>query len=117
MVQQPARADQVRLRAADGGLPPDELQYRVRTASGSIVAIADFAWLRPDARVIGEADGVDAHDNPTALFRDRHRQNEIIAAGYDPIRFTWQDTLDPGYVPHAIRKALNGPRQWTSRSP
>ena len=106
----------VRLRAADGGLPPDELQYRVRTAHGRIVAIADLAWLRPDARVIGEADGVDAHDNPTALFRDRRRQNDIIAAGYDPIRFTWEDTLDPGYIPNAIRQALRRAR-WTSRSP
>jgi hypothetical protein len=104
----------VRLRAADGGLPPDELQYRVRTGSGEVVAIADFAWLRSNAGVIGEADGVDAHDNPTALFRDRRRQNEIIVAGYDPIRFTWEDTLDPGYVPHTVRQAL---RRRTRREP
>jgi hypothetical protein len=96
----------VRLRAADANLPPDELQYRVRDASGEIVAIGDLAWLRHNARIIGEADGFDSHDNPVAIFRDRHRQNNIIAAGYMPIRFTWEDTLDPGFVPHTIRRAM-----------
>jgi very-short-patch-repair endonuclease len=97
----------VRLRAADGGLPPDELQYRVRRPDGSVVAIADLAWTR--RRVVGEADGVSAHDTPSALFRDRRRQNEIIAAGFMPIRFTWADTMAPAYVPAAVRAAMERP--------
>lgn len=96
----------VRLRAADGGVAPDELQFRVRSAAGNIVAIGDLAWLRARARVIGEADGVDAHDTPTAVFRDRKRQNEIIAAGFVPLRFTWPDTMEPDYVPYMIRSAI-----------
>lgn len=96
----------VRLRAADGGIPPDELQFRVRLATGEIVAIADFAWLKGSSRVIGEADGVSAHDNPVAIFRDRKRQNDIIAAGYFPLRFTWEDTVEPAYVPYTVRMAV-----------
>jgi very-short-patch-repair endonuclease len=94
----------VRLRAFDGGLPPDELQYRVRNAGGVVVAIADLAWTR--ARLVGEADGFDAHDNPVALFRDRKRQNAIVNAGFTAIRFTWEDTLSPGYIPEVVRVAI-----------
>ena len=98
----------VRLRAIDGGIAPDELQFRVRARTGGIIAIADFAWLRFGVGVVGEADGVDAHDNPIAVFRDRTRQNNIVGAGYWPIRFAWPDTVDAGTVPRMIRKAIAG---------
>jgi very-short-patch-repair endonuclease len=94
----------VRLRAVDGGVPPDELQFRVRDRNGEVVAIGDLAWL--GARIIGEADGGEAHENPQAVFRDRVRQNAIIAAGYTPLRFTWRDTMTPDYVPYAVRAAM-----------
>jgi hypothetical protein len=94
----------VRLRATDGGVPPDALQYRVTDRSGDIIAITDLAWTY--ARIIGEADGVDAHDNPTAVFRDRTRQNAIVNAGYTPLRFVWADTLDPSDIPRTIRAAI-----------
>lgn len=96
----------VRLRAADANLAPDELQYRVQNALGQIVAIGDMAWLRPQGTIIGEADGVAAHDNPTAVFRDRSRQNDIVAAGFTVVRFTWRDTLDPATVPRTLRAAF-----------
>jgi hypothetical protein len=98
----------VRLRAIDGGIAPDELQFRVRARTGGIVAIADFAWFRFGVRVVGEADGVEAHDNPVAVFRDRTRQNDIVAAGYWPVRFAWPDTLDAASVPRMIRGAIAG---------
>jgi hypothetical protein len=94
----------VRLRACDGGVPPDELQYRVRNRNGDIVAIADLAWTR--ARVVGEADGFEAHDSPVAVFRDRKRQNDIVKAGFNPVRFTWEDTLSPDYIPGVVRAAI-----------
>jgi hypothetical protein len=94
----------VRLRAGDGGVPPDELQYRVRDRNGHVVAIADMAWTW--AGVVGEADGVEAHDNPAAVFRDRKRQNDIINAGFVPVRFTWEDTLSREYIPMMVRGAI-----------
>jgi very-short-patch-repair endonuclease len=95
----------VRLRAADGGVAPDELQFRVRDSRGRIVAIGDLAWIR--ARVIAEADGVEAHDNPVAVFRDRKRQNDVVNAGFRLLRFTWEDTRNPDYIPHVVRDALS----------
>jgi very-short-patch-repair endonuclease len=102
----------IRLRAADGGVPPDELQYRIRNRAGQVVAIADFGWVA--AGIVGEADGAQAHDNPKAIFRDRKRQNEIIAAGFTPLRFAWADTVNPAYVPRAIRAAMSArsDRSW-----
>jgi hypothetical protein len=94
----------VRLRARDGGVAPDELQFRVRDWAGNIVAVADLAWTW--ARVIGEADGAEAHDNPVAIFRDRKRQNDIVRAGFTPLRFTWEDTLDPNYIPRVVQAAI-----------
>jgi predicted transcriptional regulator of viral defense system len=97
----------VRLRAADGKVAPDQLQYVVRRSDGSIVARCDFAWTRND--VIGEADGVDPHSTPDALFYDRERQNALLAMGFHVVRFTWPDTLLPETVPRMIRAALLGP--------
>ena len=106
----------VRLRAIDGGIPPDDLQFRVRARTGGIIAIADFAWWRFGVRVVGEADGVDAHDNPVALFRDRTRQNDIVAASCWPVRFAWPDTVEPATVPRMIRGAIAGAQAALTRT-
>ncbi|QSB14658.1 type IV toxin-antitoxin system AbiEi family antitoxin domain-containing protein [Natronosporangium hydrolyticum] len=96
----------VRLRCADGGVAPDVLQYPVLDLDGELLGIADFAWL--GARVLGEADGGEVHSRPDALFRDRWRQNALANAGWRIIRFTWEDTLRPGYIPYVVRQALAG---------
>jgi hypothetical protein len=94
----------VRLRCVDGGVPPDSLQFPVYGLYGELLAIADLAW--EEARVIAEADGKDAHDNPRAVFRDRFRQNDIVKAGFFPLRFTWRDTVPQRYVPFEVRAAI-----------
>lgn len=94
----------VRLRAVDGGVGPEVLQYPVYTRTGAVAGITDLAW--PSRGVIGEADGKEVHDQPSALFRDRTRQNLIVAAGFLPVRFTWEDTLDRDTVPRAVREAF-----------
>ncbi|RKR89092.1 hypothetical protein BDK92_3429 [Micromonospora pisi] len=93
----------VRLRCADGGVPPDELQHPVRDEDGYLLALGDLAWLRE--RIIGEADGAEVHSTPDALYRDRRRQNRIANAGWRVFRFTWADTQDPDYIPSIIRAA------------
>ncbi len=97
----------VRLRAADGNVAPDQLQYEVRRPDGSFVARCDFAWTRD--RLLGEADGVDPHSAPDALLHDRERQNALIALGYRVVRFTWADTIMPETVPRLIRAARAAP--------
>jgi len=96
----------VRLRAADGKVAPDQLQYVVRGPTGRIVARTDFAWTRRN--ILGEADGSEPHSTPEALFYDRERQNVLMAMGFRVIRFTWADTLDPETIPRIIRAALGG---------
>ncbi|GAA4714041.1 hypothetical protein Prum_040650 [Phytohabitans rumicis] len=94
----------VRLRCVDGRVRPDALQHAVCDEDGYILGVGDLAWLR--ARIIGEADGKAPHSLPDAVFQDRRRQNRLANAGWLILRFTWQDTLDPGYIPYVVRAAL-----------
>ncbi|MGE5831016.1 MAG: type IV toxin-antitoxin system AbiEi family antitoxin domain-containing protein [Micromonosporaceae bacterium] len=93
----------IRLRCVDGGVPPDTLQHPVRDGAGNLIAVGDLAWLK--WRIIAEGDGVDAHENPVAVFRDRTRQNDLVTAGYTTLRFTWPDTMHPSYIPQVVRRA------------
>lgn len=94
----------VRLCCVDDRVPPDTLQHPVYDRHGELLGIADLAWL--GARVLGEADGQSVHEHPDALFRDRWRQNDLANAGWVVIRFTWADTLRPGYIGYVVRQAL-----------
>jgi len=93
----------VRLRCVDGRVPPDVLQHPVRDPDGHLLGVGDMAWLR--ARIIGEADGRDAHGLPEAIFHDRRRQNGFLSAGWLVLRFTWADTMRPDYIPYVVREA------------
>jgi predicted transcriptional regulator of viral defense system len=93
-----------RLRCVDGKVAPDVLQQEVRDDYGHLLGVGDLAWLRP--RIIGEADGAGPHGTPEALFADRHRQNNIMNAGWHLLRFTWQDTLRPDIIPAKVRAAI-----------
>jgi very-short-patch-repair endonuclease len=103
----------VRLRSADGKVAPDRLQVVIYTPDGDELARVDFMWSA--FGLVGEADGVGPHSVPDALFNDRDRQNALMAAGFQMIRFTWQDTLTPARVPAMIRAALRAPRRQTPR--
>ncbi|NUT33005.1 MAG: DUF559 domain-containing protein [Hamadaea sp.] len=93
-----------RLRCLDAGLTPDELQASIVDGTGRVLARADMLWRRP--RLIAEADGASVHDRPEALFRDRTRQNDLMAAGYAVVRFTWQDTQSRSAVPRMVQAAM-----------
>ena len=95
----------VRLRCVDGQVRPDTLQHVVRDRVGTILGVGDLAWLT--ARLIGEADGRTPHGQPAAIYRDRLRQNRLVNAGWQILRFTWKDTLDPAYIPAVVRAALS----------
>ncbi|WP_327042351.1 hypothetical protein OG400_07360 [Micromonospora ureilytica] len=97
-----------RLRCVDGGVPPDTLQLEVRDDDGCLLGIGDLGWR--GARLIAEADGRDAHGTPEAVYADRRRQNRLVNAGWTILRFTWQDTLHPAYIPHTVRAALHARR-------
>lgn len=104
----------IRLRCVDGEVPPDTLQHPVRDELGNLLAVGDLAWLR--SRIIAEGDGVEAHENPVAVFRDRKRQNDLVNAGYTPLRFTWPDTMSPPYIPDVVRRAQAAATTWAAAS-
>ena len=93
-----------RLRCHDAGMLPDELQAVIRRPDGSTAARVDMLWHEP--RLVAEADGAAFHDQPDALFKDRHRQNELAALGFTVVRFTWQDTTDASRLPRMLRRFL-----------
>jgi predicted transcriptional regulator of viral defense system len=99
----------VRLRAIDGGYPPDDLQHRI--AVDERTYYADLAWRQPSGRwLLGEADGREVHDAPRALHEDRWRANAITSTDADLARFTWADTVRPEPVPRTLMRFLGPPR-------
>ncbi|MEU5903652.1 type IV toxin-antitoxin system AbiEi family antitoxin domain-containing protein [Micromonospora sp. NPDC047467] len=100
-----------RLRCVDGRVPPDALQLEVRDDDGYLLGVGDLGWRGP--RVIAEADGRDVHGTPEAVYTDRRRQNRLVNAGWTILRFTWQDTLNPDYIPHTVRQAIAAARYRT----
>jgi hypothetical protein len=94
----------IRLTLTDAGLAPEELQWPVMV-QGHVVARLDLAW--PSKLVCVEADGTAVHAEPHALYRDRHRQNMLIAAGWTVFRFTWADDAYPDDMIQAVAAALD----------
>lgn len=94
-----------RLTLADAGLPPPVAQLEVRSPGGQIVGRLDHAY--PDHQVALEYDGRSVHEAPTALYRDRSRQNALAALGWTVLRFTWWDvTEDPRRFTQSVARTL-----------
>ncbi|MGW5524969.1 DUF559 domain-containing protein [Gordonia sp. NPDC003950] len=65
----------------------------------------DFAFVAK--RVAVEIDGMAFHRDAHAFQRDRRRRNDLIAAGWNVLNFTWADIVErPEYVIARIRQAL-----------
>ncbi|MHB8467116.1 MAG: hypothetical protein ACYDH6_01660 [Acidimicrobiales bacterium] len=83
-------------------LPPPVRQYPV-LFDGRCIARLDFCW--PEAGLWVELDGRATHDNATAFYADRRRQNDVIALlRWQLLRFGWHDVVDHPMV--AARKTL-----------
>lgn len=77
--------------------------YPVRI--GGRIYYIDVAF--PGARVAIEVDGRAYHSDPRAFGRDRRRQNDLVAAGWTVLRFTWEDLRsNPDDVFRRIESAL-----------
>jgi very-short-patch-repair endonuclease len=63
----------------------------------------DFFW--PDLRLVVETDGLRYHRTPAQQARDRRRDQDHLAAGYTPLRFTHaQVRYEPEHVRSILRK-------------
>jgi very-short-patch-repair endonuclease len=76
--------------------------------AGSRSYVVDIAF--PAQRLAVEIDGRAFHSDARAFQRDRHRQNDLVGAGWTVLRFTWSDVVErPEYVVRAILHALGSP--------
>ncbi len=100
----------LRLLCDQAGLSPDALQLEIPGTAG-FSWHADMAWVRPLGTLIVECDGQRYHDTVEAVFKDRHRQNDLQLAGCRLLRITWQDVMRPSrtlaHIAQALR-SLNG---------
>ncbi|MCC2336310.1 endonuclease domain-containing protein [Cellulomonas wangsupingiae] len=81
-----------RLQCRDAGVAPHDLQVPVRDGRGRVVALGDLGWRLEDGRLlVVEIDGAGPHTTPEAVFRDRQRQNAVVATGTLLLRFTAAD--------------------------
>jgi very-short-patch-repair endonuclease len=80
-------------------LPSPEVDARIE---GYVV---DFLWRSP--RLIVETDGYHAHSGRATFEHDHRRQAQLVAAGYEVLRFTWRQVIDePDEVAAALRARL-----------
>ena len=88
---------------AQAGLELPRSQYEVRDSDGAFVARVDFAW--PERRVALEVDGFAWHGDAVSFAADRHRQNRLVAAGWQVVR-TSPRALAGGDQADTLRAAL-----------
>jgi len=110
-----------RLSCTDAGVPPDALQLELRDERGRFLARADLAWFLPAGGVVPvELDGREEHSTPEAVFRDRTRQNGLVARGARMLRYTGRDVAR-GVVADDVAHLLDGagwtPRPWADGTP
>jgi very-short-patch-repair endonuclease len=86
------------------GLPTPELQVTFRIDGG--VARVDFLFRRQ--RVIVEFDGMVKYRDQAVdvVMREKHRENQLRAAGYLVIRVDWNDLDHPERLVRRIRQAF-----------
>lgn len=60
------------------------------------------------AKVVVEVDGFAFHTGPESFERDRRKQNALVLAGYQVLRFTWLDLTEyPDRVIAVVQRAIS----------
>ena len=86
------------------GLCPPQTQLAVYAAQG-LIGRVDFAW--PGARLVVETDGFAFHADRRSYRADRRRSNALVLAGWQVVRFSWEDVVQhPAYVVDTVRGLL-----------
>jgi hypothetical protein len=86
------------------GLPKPVSQYEVYDGA-QFVARVDFAY--PDLGVVIEVDGEERHAGRSPRKHDARRDRRLIALGFSPLRFYWDDVRsNPEAVVSDVRDAI-----------
>jgi very-short-patch-repair endonuclease len=81
-----------------------------------LIGVVDI--LFPEAAVVIEIDGRQAHDNPDRFETDRFRQNRLTVAGYLVLRYTWRQILTgPDRIVAEVRHAVQDHRPTRGKRP
>jgi hypothetical protein len=94
------------------GLPPPDLQVRVRRFDGSLVGRCDFGWR--DHRTLGEFDGrvkygrllKPGQSAGDVVFEEKLREDELRDLRWQVVRWTWADLVPGGVVAERLRRAF-----------
>jgi uncharacterized protein DUF559 len=90
----------------NAGLPRAVSEHVVTDEHGGFIAVADFAW--PDRRLVVEVDGYEFHSTPKAVDHDNARDRLLLAAGWMPLHFSWNEVeRHPERVAQEILGTLN----------
>ena len=85
------------------GLPQPQVQVDLRNSAGRLIGRADLYY--PQARLVIEYDGGNHRDR---MIEDLRRQNEILSAGYQLLRFTAPDVYQrPDSVVAQVARLLH----------
>jgi very-short-patch-repair endonuclease len=69
-------------------------------------------------RIVVECDGHDTHGGRTAFVADLVRFTSLVAAGWRPLRFTWEQVMfRPEWVLEMVRDTVDGARPEDRRIP
>jgi very-short-patch-repair endonuclease len=91
----------LRVELIKAGLPRPDVQTELRDISGRLLGRADLYY--PDSRLVIEYDGENHKDR---LVSDLRRQNALVNAGYQILRFTAADLRAPDSIAAQVRHAL-----------
>jgi hypothetical protein len=94
------------------GLPPSDIQFPVRDDHG-LAGLADFVWI--DRWTLGEFDGrlkylpnagADVEAGAQVLWLEKQREDRLRAAGFEVVRWTWQELQRPAELTARIVAAF-----------
>jgi len=101
-----------RVRLADDGLPPPELQAEVFDLDGRLVARLDFCWK--EQHTIGEFDGKIKYGRllkpgqriEDVIFAEKQREDALRDLGWQVVRWLWADLYRPGVIRDRVLRAF-----------
>lgn len=79
-----------RVRFHEHGLPAPDLQVWLGDSDGQIARV-DHYWQR--YRTVAEADGALKYATPADLFAEKRREDRLREAGFEVVRYTWDEIL------------------------
>ncbi len=79
-----------RARFEEHGLPRPQLQVWIGDHGGPFARV-DQCW--PEHRTIAEADGALKYTAVQALFDEKRREDRLREAGWEVVRYTWDEAL------------------------